>query len=119
MVTALVVSLRFRAKPSFFFFSATTMFVAARMIATSSVDSCPDELAIRKIINEEVAAWNSGDAAAYSRHFAPKGTFTNIYGMVFECHEAFERRHAETFATFFKLWTSTQRSLGLEKSPSV
>jgi len=101
-VTALLVSLRTRTKPSFLFIFAATMLVAAQMIATSSADSWPDELAIRKIISEEVAAWNSGDAAAYAQHFAPKGTFTNIYGMVFEGHDAFEQRHAETFATFFK-----------------
>jgi len=51
-MTALVVALCPRAKPvSFFFLFATTMFVATRMIVTSSVDACPDELAIRKIIN--------------------------------------------------------------------
>jgi uncharacterized protein (TIGR02246 family) len=61
-----------------------------------------DEAAIRKIVGEEVTAWNAGDAAAYSRHFATDGTFTNIYGMVFEGHDAFEKRHAESFAAFFK-----------------
>jgi hypothetical protein len=40
--------------------------------------------------------------SGYSRHFASKATFTNIYRMVFEGHDAFEKRHAETFATFFK-----------------
>jgi uncharacterized protein (TIGR02246 family) len=61
-----------------------------------------DEDAIRKIISEQVAAWNAGDAKAYARYFAPDGSFTNIYGMAFDGHEAFEKRHAETFATFFK-----------------
>jgi hypothetical protein len=41
----------------------------------------PDEMAVRKIIHEQVAAWNKGDAEAYSRHFAADGTFTNIVGM--------------------------------------
>jgi uncharacterized protein (TIGR02246 family) len=103
MVTALVVSPRSQTKPTYFLlFFATTIFVAIQVVVTSATDCSPDELAIRRIINEEVAAWNSGDAAAYSRHFASKGTFTNIYGMVFEGHTAFEKRHAETFATFFK-----------------
>ena len=61
-----------------------------------------DEAVIRKIVDEEVAAWNAGDATAYSRHFAPEGTFTNIYGMVFDGREAFEKRHAQSLATFFK-----------------
>ena len=58
--------------------------------------------AIQTIVNEQVSAWNAGDATAYSRHFAPEGSFTNIYGMVFKGRVAFEKRHAETFATFFK-----------------
>jgi hypothetical protein len=99
-VIALLVSARSHTKLlSFSLFFATTIFVAVQMVVTSAADCSPDELAIRKIIGEEVAAWNSGDAAAYSRHFAPKATFTNIYRMVFEGHDAFEKRHAETFAT--------------------
>jgi uncharacterized protein (TIGR02246 family) len=102
MVRALVVSPRFQTKLAFLIFFATVIFVAIQVVVTSAVDCSQDELAIRMIISEEVAAWNSGDATAYSRHFAAKGTFTNIYGMVFEGHDAFEKRHAETFATFFK-----------------
>jgi hypothetical protein len=33
-----------------------------------------DETAVRNIIQEKIKAWNSGDAAAYSRHFAAEGT---------------------------------------------
>jgi uncharacterized protein (TIGR02246 family) len=61
-----------------------------------------DHAAIQTIIDEEVAAWNAGDAPAYSRHFAREGTFTNIYGMTFDGHDAFEERHAKTFASLFK-----------------
>jgi uncharacterized protein (TIGR02246 family) len=101
MMSALVVSPCPHSKPlSFLLFFATTIFVAAHVV--SAAGCWADQLTIRKIISEEVAAWNSSDAAAYSRHFAPKGTFTNIYGMVFEGHAAFEKRHAETFATFFR-----------------
>jgi uncharacterized protein (TIGR02246 family) len=81
-------------------FSTLFVCVVARSVAVTNSSS--DQEAILKIISEEVAAWNAGDATAYSRHFAPGGTFTNIYGMVFEGHEAFEKRHAESFATFFK-----------------
>jgi uncharacterized protein (TIGR02246 family) len=103
MVIALLVSQRSHTKLlPFLLFFASTIVVVFQMVVTSAADCSPDKSAIRKIISEEVAAWNSGDAAAYSRHFAPKGTFTNIYGMVFEGHDAFEKRHAETFATFFK-----------------
>ena len=58
--------------------------------------SC-DETAIRDIIQEEIAAWNSGDTAAYSRHFAPDGTCTNIRGQFFTGHQAFLERHEYLF----------------------
>jgi len=61
-----------------------------------------DEIAIRKIIQDEVAAWNRGDAAAYSRHFATDGTFTNIRGQFFIGYEAFLRQHEVIFQGIFK-----------------
>jgi uncharacterized protein (TIGR02246 family) len=61
----------------------------------------PDELAIRNILEEEVAAWNKGDAQTYSRHFAADGTFTNIRGMFFTGHQAFLDRHEEIFKGIF------------------
>lgn len=70
--------------------------------ATKRPAHAHDESAIRQIVGDEVAAWNAGDAKAYARHFALDGTFTNIYGMVFEGRDEFERRHAETFGSFFK-----------------
>lgn len=70
--------------------------------ATKPLAHAHDESAIRRIVEDEVAAWNAGDAKAYARHFAPDGTFTNIYGMVFEGRDEFERRHADTFLSFFK-----------------
>lgn len=79
-----------------------TVLVTLAAVMFTSATTAADEVAIRKIIQEEVAAWNSGDATAYSGHFAPEGTFTNIYGMVFNGHNAFEKRHWETFRTFFK-----------------
>jgi uncharacterized protein (TIGR02246 family) len=52
-----------------------------------------DETAIRNIVQEEITAWNSGDAAAYSRHFAEDGTFTNIRGQFFTGRQDFIERH--------------------------
>ena len=66
------------------------------MVATA------DEIAIRKIIQDEVAAWNQGDAAAYSRQFATDGTFTNIRGQFFTGHEAFLKQHEVIFQGIFK-----------------
>ena len=61
-----------------------------------------DRTAIQNIVEDQVSAWNEGGAAGYSRHFAREGSFTNIFGMVFDGRDAFEQRHAETFATFLK-----------------
>ena len=56
-----------------------------------------DEVAIRNIIQEEVAAWNAGDAVAYGRHFAADGTFTNVRGQFFAGRQAFIDRHDFVF----------------------
>src|SRR6266481_6158474 len=63
----------------------------------SAAQGKPDEAAIRNILQEEVAAWNKGDAQAYSQHFAADGTFTNVQGMFFAGHQAFLDRHEEIF----------------------
>jgi uncharacterized protein (TIGR02246 family) len=51
---------------------------------------------------EEVAAWNKGDADAYSRHFASDGTFTNLLGMFFQGQEAFRERHEQIFSGAYR-----------------
>jgi uncharacterized protein (TIGR02246 family) len=61
-----------------------------------------DETAIRGIIQDEIAAWNKGDAVAYSRHFAADGTFTNITGQFFTGYDAFLRQHQVIFEGRFK-----------------
>src|ERR1700680_1242153 len=59
----------------------TMLILTMLLFATMSAgQGKPDEAAIRKILQEEVAAWNKGDAQGYSRHFAADGTFTNILG---------------------------------------
>ena len=63
----------------------------------SGAQNAADEAAIRDILKEEVAAWNKGDADAYSRHFAEDGTFTNLLGMFFQGREAFRQRHEQIF----------------------
>jgi uncharacterized protein (TIGR02246 family) len=64
--------------------------------------SADNEARIRHIIADQVAAWNVGDAKAFSASFATDGGFTNIRGTVFYGHQAFEDRHREIFQTFFK-----------------
>lgn len=60
-----------------------------------------DRAAIGRIIAEEDAAWACGDAAAYSRAVADDCVFTNIFGMTFVGHEAFESQHARIFETVY------------------
>jgi uncharacterized protein (TIGR02246 family) len=82
---------------------ATLTVTAWVLIATRSAAQSPtDEAQIRAIVAEQVAAWNAGDGVAFSKSFAPEGSFTNIRGTVFYGHKAFEDRHVEIFTGFFK-----------------
>jgi uncharacterized protein (TIGR02246 family) len=74
----------------------------------------PDETAVRNIIQEEIAAWNSGDAAAFSRHFAADGTFTNIRGQFFIGREAFMERHDFIFKGVYRGTTMKQDVVSLK-----
>ncbi len=62
----------------------------------------PDETAVRNIIQEEIAAWNSGDAVGFARHFAADGTFTNLRGQFFTGREAFMERHDFIFKGIYR-----------------
>jgi len=81
----------------------TTLSLAMLLFATmAGARGKSDEAAIRSILQEEVTAWNKGDAQAYSQHFAADGTFTNIRGMFFTGHQAFLDRHEEIFKGMFR-----------------
>jgi len=83
-------------------YSVLWLAVAAGVVGVPMPNSAADEARIRQIVIEQVAAWNSGDAKAFSASFAEEGSFTNIRGTVFYGQRAFEDRHAEIFGTFFK-----------------
>jgi uncharacterized protein (TIGR02246 family) len=74
----------------------------------------PDETAVRNIIQEEIAAWNAGDAAAFARHFAADGTFTNIRGQFFTGREAFMERHDFIFKGIYRGTTMKQDVVSLK-----
>ena len=76
--------------------------LAGALAAHGAVSPGNDDTQIRAIVADQVTAWNVGDAQAFSLHFAQAGSFTNIRGTVFYGHQAFEDRHREIFATFFK-----------------
>jgi uncharacterized protein (TIGR02246 family) len=69
---------------------------------TAAQASATSETRIRAIVEEQVTAWNAGDAVAFSKGFAENGSFTNIRGTVFYGHKAFEDRHREIFTGFLK-----------------
>jgi uncharacterized protein (TIGR02246 family) len=72
------------------------------LAAHLSAQTASDESAVRTIVQDEIAAWNRGDAVAYSRHFAADGTFTNITGQFFTGYDAFLKQHEVIFEGRFK-----------------
>jgi uncharacterized protein (TIGR02246 family) len=79
-----------------------------------SPDTESDETAIQRIVQEQVSAWNQGDAAAYSRHFDTDVTFTNIRGQFFKGYEAFLKQHEVIFPIIFKKTTLQQDIVSLK-----
>jgi len=69
------------------------------------------EAAIRRIISDQAAAWNAGDAAAYARRVSSDVSFTNLFGMVMYGREAFISRHQQILSTFYK-GTTKKHSVG-------
>ncbi len=91
-----------------------TLIIVMLLSATMSIaQGKPDETAIRNILDEEVTAWNKGDAKVYSQHFAEDGTFTNIRGMFFTGHQGFLDKHEEIFKGIFHGTTMKQQVVSL------
>jgi uncharacterized protein (TIGR02246 family) len=63
----------------------------------ATFQTSPDETSGRNIIQEEITAWNSGDATAYSHHYASDGTCANIRGQFFTGRQAFTEQHDYLF----------------------
>lgn len=91
------------------------LFALSTLLATQlSAQVAGDEAAVRNIIQDETNAWNQGDAAAYSRHFATGGRFTNIRGQRFIGHAAFLKQHEVIFQGIFKHTMLQQDIVSLE-----
>jgi uncharacterized protein (TIGR02246 family) len=88
--------------------------IALTAIIASMPQPSLDEIAVRNIIQEEITAWNAGDAAAYSRHFSEDGTFTNIRGQFFTGRQAFIERHDYIFKGQFHGSTLKQDIVSLK-----
>ncbi|MGH7624910.1 MAG: SgcJ/EcaC family oxidoreductase [Gemmatimonadaceae bacterium] len=72
-----------------------------------------DTAAIRGVVEDEITAWDQGDATAYSRHVAADATFTNIRGQFFTGQAAFLHQHAAIFESIFKHTTLQQDIVAL------
>ena len=60
------------------------------------------QTAIQALIVQEDAAWNAGDAIAFSARTTPDVVFTNIVGMFSVGRGPFEAQHAKIFSTIYK-----------------
>ena len=77
-------------------------------LPVSGQSEAEHETTIRRIVAEQSRAWNAGDAATYSRDVSADVSFTNLFGMVMYGAAAFEQRHAQILATFYKGTTKNQ-----------
>ncbi len=80
-------------------FGAAAKSAGSRTVAAKGQTAKED---ITDLVAKQQAAWNAGDAEAFSVSFADDGSFTNVRGQLMYGHEAFEARHREIFSTFFK-----------------
>ena len=87
------------------------LFAVAAPLHAQPVSS--DEFAIRGIIANETATWNTGDSIGYSRDFAQTGTLTNIRGQLFSGYAAFLKIHEAIFNGMFKNTTLSQDIVSL------
>ena len=72
-----------------------------------------DRNAIQRIVDDETAAWNKGDAVSYSRHFAAAVTFTNVRGEFTTGRAVFLEKHQVIFNGIFKNTTAKQDIVSL------
>ena len=84
--------------------------VVLLMPAAALAQDAASEAAIRAIVAEQATAWDAGDGARYASRVAPEVSFTNLFGMVIYGRPAFEARHKEILATFYK-GTTKQHSI--------
>lgn len=81
---------------------ASTIALAVGSVPKASAPDAAAEAPMRKIIADQAAAWDAGDAGGYASRLAPDASFTNLFGMVMYGKPAFEARHREILSTFYK-----------------
>ena len=83
------------------------------LVPRLGAQTAADTAAIRGVVGDEIAAWNKGDAVAYSRHVAAGATFTNIRGQFFIGYAGFLHQHEAIFEGIFKHTTLRQDIVAL------
>lgn len=63
--------------------------------------STPTAEIIQKLYSQQ-EAWNQSDAVRYSQDCDENISFTNVRGEIFHGRQAFEEKHTQIFASFFK-----------------
>ncbi len=61
-----------------------------------------DETAIRKLLAQQVAGWNSGDPAAYASVFTPDADYVTFLGDHYQGREAIAASYAPLFAKLLR-----------------
>jgi uncharacterized protein (TIGR02246 family) len=72
------------------------------MLPVPALAQTESDAQIRAMVASQATAWNEGDCKGYGRRFAADGAFTNLFGMVMYGRAAFEARHCEILAGFYK-----------------
>lgn len=75
---------------------------AAPVTAQQGSGRDADEQAIRAILDNQISAWNAGDANAHGRDLAEDVIYTNIRGESLISARAFISQHAGIFRTIFR-----------------
>jgi uncharacterized protein (TIGR02246 family) len=68
----------------------------------AALDTVADIAAIEAIVESQRAAWNRGDARAFSEGFMSDGCFVNVFGALSYGRDPFETQHAKIFSTVYK-----------------
>lgn len=99
-----------------FFIICVALITAANCFAMETAD----ELAIQKVVENYVHAWNANGGKGFADDFTDDASFVNIFGMVFNGREEIEVRHVKILETIFKNSTLRTSQLQLrEISPGV
>jgi uncharacterized protein (TIGR02246 family) len=71
-------------------------------LEVTTIQPVADHGLITALIDEQMRAWNEGDAPAFSDAFMDDGCFVNVLGSLSYGRGPFEAQHAKIFATIYR-----------------